>query len=480
MKVVQNKDGIGNPIHNDDGTFGSKNDIGSSNLSKEELSEILLGKKDINDFYKGGSQEADEIDSLFEDGNNIENNDSTLEEINDDDLDAYFEKISKKEEFEVSNKISKLTYDETRSTLANFYEELDLAKVESLDEDGAKKLLQAMQSVHKKQDELIALNEKYENTKFYNLWIETVSPLNYNEKKDKIINKQKYFELDYKGTDGAEKIEQLLKFKAEGEKYLQEKEQIEEKYKKYQDYISKFENPDFAYSQARKDNAIWIKDMGQMAKIKKSHEIFGNSYLKALKAVGGMDSNEFKTVKYYTSSYSSFNEPLRKMTYTGGNMMEQGFVKQVEAMTNFIDNATIDFDVWVQRGTNNITDTVNNINISWGSSEKALKNLVGKSFVDNGFVSCGAAKSTGFTGKNIIMNVYCPKGTKMLYVDDFSNYSGENEVILQRGYTYKITKTEKVNEQIYLDVEVVKDSDKNKYNTEQLEQIEKEYVKGYY
>jgi hypothetical protein len=75
------------------------------------------------------------------------------------------------------------------------------------------------------------------------------------------------------------------------------------------------------------------------------------------------------------------------------------------------------------------------------------------------------------------MNIYCPKGTKMLYVDSISNFSGpgENETIIQRGYTYKITKVEKNKGKIWLDCEVVLGSDSTKYKKEKLEQLAEKY-----
>jgi hypothetical protein len=37
---------------------------------------------------------------------------------------------------------------------------------------------------------------------------------------------------------------------------------------------------------------------------------------------------------------------------------------------------------------------------------------------DEGFVSCGSARGQGFSG--YIFNIYCPKGTKMLYAEPFT------------------------------------------------------------
>ena len=80
------------------------------------------------------------------------------------------------------------------------------------------------------------------------------------------------------------------------------------------------------------------------------------------------------------------------------------------------------------------------------------------------------------TGK--IKSTYCPKGVKAFYVEKFSHYSGENEMILQRGYTYRITAAKRVNGQILLDAEVILDSDSTKWDHNQLVDIASKYISG--
>lgn len=77
----------------------------------------------------------------------------------------------------------------------------------------------------------------------------------------------------------------------------------------------------------------------------------------------------------------------------------------------------------------------------------------------------------GFSSKPVILNVYAPKGTQMMYAEPFSAFSGqggknwdgitsqsyfgsESEMIIQRGASYTITKIEKTGRKIYIDVEV--------------------------
>ena len=71
------------------------------------------------------------------------------------------------------------------------------------------------------------------------------------------------------------------------------------------------------------------------------------------------------------------------------------------------------------------------------------------------------------------MNIYCPKGTKALYLNPLSHFKGEgeNETLIQRGYSFKITKAYKSGFHIYLDCDVILGSDENKYNDEDLKAI---------
>lgn len=98
------------------------------------------------------------------------------------------------------------------------------------------------------------------------------------------------------------------------------------------------------------------------------------------------------------------------------------------------------------------------LGITGNITEAKVQELIdnGTPLTDHGFVSCGAAKGTGFSDKPVTFNVYAPKGTKMLYVEGKSMYNGENEMILQRGATYRVTKVSKnVYGQLYIDLEII-------------------------
>ena len=91
---------------------------------------------------------------------------------------------------------------------------------------------------------------------------------------------------------------------------------------------------------------------------------------------------------------------------------------------------------------------------------------------DQGFMSCGSTKGHGFTGNDVILNIYCPKGTQMLYTEPFSAFgngqgknwngtdkqswfSSEDETIIQRGSKMVATKISKSNGTYYVDVEII-------------------------
>jgi hypothetical protein len=83
------------------------------------------------------------------------------------------------------------------------------------------------------------------------------------------------------------------------------------------------------------------------------------------------------------------------------------------------------------------------------------------------------AKGKGFSHQEVIYNIYCPKGTKMLYLEPFSqfgqgarsvnwdgissqlNFSDEAEILIQKSTTFRITKAEYTKGKYFIDVEVI-------------------------
>lgn len=119
-------------------------------------------------------------------------------------------------------------------------------------------------------------------------------------------------------------------------------------------------------------------------------------------------------------------------------------------MTAAIRKSRIKENVWVRRGISQRglekfldIDTVNNIN-----------DVIGKTFVEKGFMSTAVASDAGFEGINL--KICLPEGTQAIYAEPFSRYGGTNnngtwdgkqkgryvgseaEMIIQRGSEFRV------------------------------------------
>ena len=150
--------------------------------------------------------------------------------------------------------------------------------------------------------------------------------------------------------------------------------------------------------------------------------------------------------------------------------------QQINDMTSIIEKSVYDFDIWVQRGCNyGGMDKFFNIPMSelrYASQAELEQLLLGKMVTEYGFCSAGVSKGKGFSHCPIILNIYAPKGTQMMYAEPFSafgngsgkswnglkkqsNFGQEAEIILQQGTSFRITKIEKSNDKLYFDIEVI-------------------------
>ena len=112
-------------------------------------------------------------------------------------------------------------------------------------------------------------------------------------------------------------------------------------------------------------------------------------------------------------------------------------------------------------------------------SEKDLAaKLLGTTPTEHGFMSTAATKGAGLNigGQGITLNIYAPKGTKMMYVEPFSQFGsgygknwdgvssqsrfgGEIEILMQRETKFRVTKVEKgAGGRWYIDMEVIDQS----------------------
>lgn len=238
-----------------------------------------------------------------------------------------------------------------------------------------------------------------------------------------------------------------------------------------------------SYTQERKDKALWTTNRGKVDGMMRGRT--GEVWI-------GATQEEREAIYEYTRSYSKFNEPLRGIEYgtnrylgvgnTDLNPRQNG--KVLNAMTDIIDKCSYDHDMWLQRGCGwGGMDKFFQISpdlLRYGSEKDLQGALLGKTVTEYGFMSMGSAKGNGFSG-NVLLNVYAPAGTKMMYVEPFSAYSGssahlswdgkskqssyghEFETIMQQGTQFRITKVEKKNNQVYVDIEVINQDNQQRW-----------------
>lgn len=214
------------------------------------------------------------------------------------------------------------------------------------------------------------------------------------------------------------------------------------------------EDLDDTYSQSRKDIALWCQSEEES---KDKYSAYAN------KAFAKATKEEIEAQFGYTAGSGYQNRPLRgyydgwgKENFKGiGNVSLNAIsskgAQHIKAFTELLNRCSYDFDVWLQRGVED-----NGLRGFLGLSslrESSVKAMVGKTICDTAFFSCGSAKGTGFAGN--ILNIYCPRGTKMLFVNGHSAYNSENETVIQRNTHFRITKVEYTGYRYFIDMEVV-------------------------
>lgn len=286
---------------------------------------------------------------------------------------------------------------------------------------------------------------------------------------------------------------QLEELDTEGKSYhdiQQQLKKIEQEISKVQADLKKVESSgiieavDDAYTQARKDAAMWAKST------KEADALLRGRCGEVWRSSPPIQKN---AIYDYTQSYHKFNEPLRGIEYGSEKFLGVGNVdldqigvsysgwqpgamrKEINAMTDIIEKSVYQEDFWLQRGCRfKGMDKFFNVpmdKLQHASQAELEALLLGTTPTEYGFCSCGVAKGKGFSG-DIILNIYAPSGTQMMYVEPFSafgNGSGkswdglkpqssfgqESEIILQQGTTFRVTKVEKTPGTIYIDLEVI-------------------------
>lgn len=223
------------------------------------------------------------------------------------------------------------------------------------------------------------------------------------------------------------------------------------------------ENLDDAYSQSRKDVAMWAQD--PMDADKRLRGVCGAVWRAASR-------DEKEAIHGYTQSYHNIQEPLRGLTYYGSSASKAQGLRRIPHCESIIRKSTYDFDMWVQRGDGMIALKKFGLLNYDSATDAEIYALVGREGNEGGFWSAGVAKGKGFSGA-VIFNIYIPRGTQAMYCEPFSYYGHgggkswdgvspqssigyEAEILLQRGTKYRVTKvTKSAGGTWYVDVEVI-------------------------
>lgn len=261
---------------------------------------------------------------------------------------------------------------------------------------------------------------------------------------------------------------------------------IQEYKRTYNPNISSASNDN--YSQEAKDDAIWYAPETEGNNYQSKANNYFMKYF--VKAQSQWTPQETQAIKGYTNAFSRINNPLRDKKYTGvlGSATGKTFKQDVNLITSAIDKSTLTENCWIERGTNTV-DFGGSIGVYNGNNGKLtpiqLQSLVGQCMEEQAFSSHTVAKSGtsnsygttgklgGFTNKKVIFNTYCPVGTKGAYLEPISQNKQQYELLLQRGYSYKITKAYYTGNTLYIDREVILGSDINKYDDTTLDQLAK-------
>ena len=347
------------------------------------------------------------------------------------------------------------------------------------------------------------------NDTFSGIWKDDVQLSDWEAKTGSVPAKLKYFEDQIAAGNSVAKFEvlrdELLEFDHYGRVYTERSAAL----KKAREALDAAEDELYMhrnggrrnpakdpYTEKRRNNAFWFKQ-----KSPADQQLRGDTG-----ALWQKLSQEEKEALYdYTSGSGSFNRPLagfEKPWAEGGSGWEEKYKKgvgnvwidyegkgsRIRAMTEAISKSSYDFDIWLQRGCGNgAMESFFGLNRGdfASLSPDELQGLIGRTESMDNFISTAACKGDGFSGQ-VILNIYAPKGTNLIYAEPFSHYGhggklswdgksgqksfgGEFEVIIQRGAHYKVTKIERKAGMTYIDLEIHPEMGYNLYQQDPAE-----------
>jgi hypothetical protein len=155
-----------------------------------------------------------------------------------------------------------------------------------------------------------------------------------------------------------------------------------------------------------------------------------------------------QTLRSYTgSSYASWNNHLRA---TKGKPTQ--YVESLKAMDKAMEAQPIPEDVILHRGASIDAFQIDGRTLGYGDD---LSNLIGSVQVDHAYMATSVGNSAAFSSNPVQLKIRAPQGTPGSYVQMFSQYEHERELILARGTHMYVHNAYKRGNTWFLEVEVV-------------------------
>ena len=352
-----------------------------------------------------------------------------------------------------------------------------------------KKIVAAETKKLKKEQTLVQDQiDAYPIETYSGIWKDDVTTSDWAAKKAAIPKKKAYFEQQLQIATGADVdkwqglLDSLDDFDQKGAEYYALKQQLAA----IQSDLTKLQKNGImssagldTFSQAQKDAALWFDA---------AHGGFGaaDSYFDPpSKAIhGSATPKEHDGFYTYTRGSGGHNRPLagfrKPWSESGSGWEERFFVgphqvwidfegkgEQIRGLTTLIQRSIYNQDVWLQSG-QDFQTLEGFLKIPYGTlssmSDAELQQFVGYTDIMYSFISTAVNGGGGsiFNEKPMKINFFAPSGTQMLYASDVGAFGkGENEMILQRGGTYRISRiywgtddTDGGKQKIFVDMEI--------------------------
>ena len=147
--------------------------------------------------------------------------------------------------------------------------------------------------------------------------------------------------------------------------------------------------------------------------------------------IRGLSSKEVHAIRKYTKN--SLKENKRVSFFKRLNMMLESESPETVKGYHMLNEYSVTISEAIQK-----CSVPDDIICYRGVNAKPIDGIaIGEKFVYKRFVSTSLFKKHAFKCK-YLMVIHIPKGIKAAYIDDISVYKGQFEVLIDKGYQYKL------------------------------------------